>query len=261
MKEKVQRLIEEVRFDVKVVVSEANSNEFLIGIGIDDVFQSASLIKVPIMLAVLDYVEDNNVSLNQVIAIKEENVVDFSMITEQGLKNSTIYDLLVGMIITSDNAATNVLIDFIGMDNLNQYFKKIGLTQTILNRKMMDFEQVKKGLDNVTTARDMSVLFRHIYRQDLLTPKNCELALNILKRQRIYESLKRYLVDDVTIAHKTGSLDTVEHDVGIVFSPLKDYMIGIFVTNHCDNEEAKRLIGRISKVVYQHFVKKDEDSR
>lgn len=124
MKEKVQRLIEEVRFDVKVVVSEANSNEFLIGIGIDDVFQSASLIKVPIMLAVLDYVEDNNVSLNQVIAIKEENVVDFSMITEQGLKNSTIYDLLVGMIITSDNTATNVLIDFIGMDNLNQYFKK-----------------------------------------------------------------------------------------------------------------------------------------
>lgn len=260
MKEIILRLLKEVSFDVKLFVKEANCSEFLLSCGLDDSFQSASLIKVPILLAVLDYVEGNKGSLNQVISIKKEHKVDFSVISEQDLESSTIYELLVWMIITSDNSATNVLIDFVGMEHFNHYFLKIGLTQTKLNRKMMDFEQIENGFDNVTTARDMSVLFTHIYNQNLLSSNNSRLAINILQRQRIHESLKRYLVDEVPIAHKTGSLDTVEHDVGIVFSQPKDYIIGVFVTNHSNNEEAKKLIGRISKVVYQQFVEKGEYS-
>lgn len=254
LQDRISRLIDEESFDVKVVVKDMDTDNILFEKGIYDVFSSASLIKVPILIAVLDYIEQRDGLLYQELTITKGNCVDFSVITEQGQTKSTLYELLVWMIITSDNTATNVLIDFVGMDNLNRYFKKIGLTETSVNRKMMDFIRMEKGIDNVTTAKDMATLFTHIYRKTLLSETYSDLAINILSRQRIQDSLKRYFLNDVKMAHKTGSLDTVEHDVGIVFRPSKNYLIGVFVTNHSSNERAKQLIGRISQTVYQHLI-------
>lgn len=82
------------------------------------------------------------------------------------------------------------------------------------------------------------------------------MTIDILSRQRVHESLKRYLVDDVKMAHKTGGLETVEHDVGIVYNGSNDYLIGVFITEVTNNEYAKQLIGRISKSAYEHLVKR-----
>ncbi|MEG0470964.1 MAG: serine hydrolase, partial [Solibacillus sp.] len=173
----------------------------------------------------------------------------------QQQKTVTLHELLLWMIITSDNTATNMCIDLIGFDALNDYFMEIGLKSTVVGRKMMDFERQQQGFDNVTTARDMQHLFQQIYAGALLTREWNELALNILLRQRSHESLKRYLVDDVEIAHKTGNLDTVEHDVGIVFTEQVDYFIGVFLTEVTDNDKARQYIGQISKIAYTHFQK------
>ncbi|MEK4229833.1 serine hydrolase [Solibacillus sp. FSL H8-0538] len=258
MKQSIQRMLQEVPYKVHVIVKEANADDYIFSECFDEVFSSASLIKVPILLAVLDHVERNHESLNQVIAINPENRVDFSVLTEQYQEKSALYELLVWMIITSDNTATNVLIDYIGMEALNDYFRKIGLTKTRLQRKMMDFERLKNGFDNVTTARDMAHLFTRIYRKDVLTQPFSILAIEILSRQRDHEKLKRYLVGNVKIAHKTGGLDTVDHDVGIVYSDTQDYIIGVFVTEVTNNDDARLLIGRISKVVYTHLVGNEE---
>lgn len=78
-------------------------------------------------------------------------------------------------------------------------------------------------------------------------------------------TLKRYLVEDVRLAHKTGGLDTVDHDVGIFYTNAVDYSMGVFITNVTDNDQARQLIGRLSKVVYDQLVKrkgeKDEGYR
>ncbi len=258
MKQEITQLLQETPYKVHMFVKDPQTEYFFIHEKLEDVFSSASLIKVPILLAVLSYLESNNKSLDQAIKIIPEEWVDFSVISEQRLQQSTIYELLVWMIITSDNTATNVLIDFIGMDALNQYFRQIGLLQTTVQRKMMDFEKLAKGFDNRTSAHDMAQLFSRIYQRDLLTPPFSELAIEILSRQRVHESLKRYLVDDVKLAHKTGGLDTVDHDVGIVYSSAGDYLIGVFVTEVTNNDQARQLIGRISKVVYDWLVKRRE---
>lgn len=239
-----------VHFFVKMTKTDETFHHLLV----DEVFSSASLIKVPILLAVLDHMERHGLSLDEVIPIQSENRVDFSVITEQQLHECTLYELLGWMIMTSDNTATNVLIDYLGMDALNTYFRKIGLTHTILQRKMMDFARLESGFDNVTTARDMAHLFTRIYRQDLLSAPFITLAIDILSRQRVHDSLKRYLVEDIQIAHKTGSLDSVEHDAGIVFNPMNDYIIGVFVTEVTNNDEARQFIGRLSKAVYEELV-------
>lgn len=258
MRQMITQILQKAPYKVHMFVKDCKTEHFFISEKLEDTFSSASLIKVPILLAVLNYVENNNLSLEQEIKIAPEEWVDFSVISEQHLEQSTIYELLVWMIITSDNTATNVLIDFLGMDALNQYFRQIGLLQTTIQRKMMDFERLAKGFDNTTTANDMALLFSRIYRRDLLSPVFNKLTLEILSRQRVHESLKRYLVDDVKLAHKTGGLDTVDHDVGIVYSSSGDYLIGVFVTEVTNNDHARQLIGHISKVVYDYFVKREE---
>lgn len=258
MEESIQRIIEKVPYKVKLFVKNANEKTFLFSKSLEDVFSSASLIKVPILLSVFDYIERNTIPLNQILSFSSENRVDYSVITEQGLEEGTLYDLLVWMIITSDNTATNVLIDFLGIDYINRYIQKIGLTNTVLNRKMMDFTRLEMGFDNLTSAGDMAKLFSYIYGKELLSEKHSELVIDILSQQRIHDSLKRYLVDKVKIAHKTGSLDTVEHDVGIVFTEENDYIIGVFITEHTNNEEAKQLIGKVSKIVYRQIVQRGE---
>lgn len=254
MNRMIEQLLQTCPYKVHLFVKDAKAKDYFHSLLIDEVFSSASLIKVPILIAVLDHVERHERSLDEVIQIQSENRVDFSVITEQQLNESTLYELLVWMIITSDNTATNVLIDYLGMDALNTYFRKIGLTHTTLQRKMMDFVRLESGFDNVTTARDMAHLFTRIYRQDLLSVPFSTLAIDILSRQRVHESLTRYLVEDIHIAHKTGGLDSVDHDVGIVFNHVNDYIIGVFVTEVTNNDEARQFIGRLSKAVYEQVV-------
>ncbi|KGR74403.1 serine hydrolase [Ureibacillus sinduriensis] len=257
MEKAILRLLEQAPFDIRLIIKDAGGSQFLLSKNPDDVFQSASLIKVPILLALLDSIENRNFTLHQTVQISKENRVEYSVLTELGTEECSLHDLLVWMIITSDNTATNVLIDLIGLENINRYFKKVGLTQTKIQRKMMDFHQMARGFDNVTTAADMATLYTAIYRKSLLSKEHSELVIDILSRQRVHESLRRYLVEDVKMAHKTGSLATVEHDVGIVFSSKRDYIIGVFVTDHTNSEEAKRFIGQVSKIVYDHLAKED----
>ncbi|KOS64221.1 serine hydrolase [Lysinibacillus agricola] len=258
MKQTITEILQNAPYKVHMFVKDCKTEQFFISEKLEDAFSSASLIKVPILLAVLNYLESNNKSIEQEIKIAPEEWGDFSVISEQHLEQCTIYELLVWMIIKSDNTATNVLIDFLGMEALNQYFRQIGLLQTTIQRKMMDFERLAKDLDNTTSARDMALLFSRIYRKDLLSSAFSELTLDILSRQRVHESLKRYLVDDVKLAHKTGGLDTVDHDVGIVYNNSRDYLIGVFVTEVTNNDDARQLIGRLSKVVYDYLVKRKE---
>lgn len=253
MKEELERLIDSVDYNIHLFIKEAKAEDFIFAKQLDEVVSSASLIKVPILIAVLELIERQNISLQMEVEIKQNHKVEYSVLTEQDSDKSTLYELLVWMIITSDNTATNVLIDFLGMEECNAFFKKIGLTRTKLQRKMMDFDSLQKGVDNVTTARDMANLFTRIYKQDLLPLQFSQLALDILSRQRINDGLKRYIIENVKIAHKTGNLDTVSHDVGIVFHEKLDYIIGIMITDINDAEEAKKCIGLISKIVFQYF--------
>ncbi|MER2028019.1 MAG: serine hydrolase [Solibacillus sp.] len=258
MYEKLDRIIAQCPYKVHVIVEDYNTNNIIWKNRDKEIFSSASIIKVPILIAILAHLDKTNGNLNHVYEIASENMVEFSVITEQRQTRATLHELLLWMIITSDNTATNVCIDLLGMDAFNNYFKEIGLHNTRVQRKMMDFERQKLGFDNETTAQDIQHLFRQIYRGTLL-PKEWNLvALNILSRQRSYESLKRFIVDDVKMAHKTGGLDTVDHDTGIIFAEKRDYFIGVFITNVTDNDKARQTIGTISKIVYDHFTKQEE---
>ena len=258
MLEQLDHIIAHCPYKVHVVVEDYQTNEIVWKLRDQEVFSSASTIKVPMLIAILANLQKTKGNLNQVIEIAAENTVEFSVINEQKQSRATLHELLLWMTITSDNTATNVCIDLLGMDAFNTYFKEMGLYNTRVQRKMMDFERQKLGLDNETTAQDMQHLFRQIYKGTLLSSEWNAVAIDILSRQRSHESLKRYIVDDVKMAHKTGGLDTVDHDTGIVFTKARDYFIGVFITEVSDNDKARQTIGAISRSVYEHFTKQEE---
>lgn len=253
LKDKILELIGERVDEVSVVVKDLGKDQWILKINENKIFQSASIIKIPIMIEVLRQIELGNYSLDGKIKIEKEDKVDFSIISELDVKEYSILDLLTLMIITSDNTATNILIDLVGYESVNALTEELKLENTKLKRKMMDFQAIKEGRKNTTTALDMANILEKLCKEELISKENSNLAINIMKRQTHIDSIPRYLDEDVVVANKTGSLSGLDHDVGIVYGGKTDYIIGVFTEKGKTNLANKELIGRISKLVYDHI--------
>lgn len=220
------------------------------------VIPSASLIKIPIMVVVFKQVNEKILKLEEKIKIKQKDKVPFSILSLLDTDLFTLKDLITLMIIQSDNTATNILIDMVGMDNVNTFIKSIGLQNTVLQRKMMDFEARKNGLENYTTAKDISILLEMMYRGILIDRKYSNLMLTILKAQLDNSMMRLFIPDTVEIAHKTGELEGIDHDVGIVFLNKNDYIFSMLTYNAESNNLARKTIGEVSKNIYDYFMNK-----
>ncbi|MFA6385008.1 MAG: serine hydrolase, partial [Candidatus Omnitrophota bacterium] len=129
-------------------------------------FPSASLVKIPIMAAVFQSEKDGKLSLDQLVTMKASDQVSGSGVikTMPAGTRFRVEKLLKLMITRSDNTAANMLIDLVGRDYLNSYFKRIGLRNTNLSRQMMDFKYRGKGIENYTTPKDVSFLLEKMYK-------------------------------------------------------------------------------------------------
>ena len=158
------------------------------------------------------------------------------------------------MIIDSDNTATNVLIDLLGMDKINERINSLGMNNTKLQRKMMDFEAIKEGGNNSTSLKDMLIVMEGLYRGEIINKEISKRAIDIMKNQRDNSMLKRYITENVVVANKTGELDNLNNDVGIFYTKRADYFIGVFVHKSQNNQKAYEIIGKLSKKVYDYFI-------
>ena len=151
----------------------------------------------------------------------------------------TLADLCVLMIILSDNSATNLLIDRLGIDSVNQTLRNLGLEKTTLRRRLFDSAASKKGIQNHITTREMGLMLKLIYEKKCISQAADEKMLSILKDQRLNGKIPFFL-DDYEIAHKTGEDDGITHDVGIVFA--EEPIIICFASNHTDVPSYERLM-------------------
>lgn len=253
LKERILELIGDRKDEVGVVVKDLDKDKWILKLNENKSFQSASIIKVPIMVEALRQVELGRYTLDQKIIIDDNDKVPFSMITELSVPEYSILDIITLMIIISDNTATNILIDLVGYDSINSLFQNLNLKDTKLSRKMMDFQAIKEGRTNTTTPIEMANILEKIYKSEILNKEYSKLALDIMKRQLHKDTIGRYLPEDIVVANKTGSLEGLNHDIGIVYSNKFTYMIGVFTEKGKDNITNKKLIGNISKLVYEYF--------
>ncbi|MDZ5010750.1 serine hydrolase, partial [Clostridium perfringens] len=130
----------------------------------------------------------------------------------------TVFELLVAMLIQSDNTAANKIIDIVGMDEINRDIKEMGLKNTVLNRKTTDERKGKNEVENITSALDLARIWRHLYNSTYLSPENSQMLIDILTRQQIKNKLALYIPDDLKyeISSKTGDKNGVENDTQLI---------------------------------------------
>jgi beta-lactamase class A len=216
---------------------------------------SASTIKILVMIEAFKRYINGKLDLNEKISIYNTEKVEFSLISEMNTNHYTVRDLILLMMTISDNTATNVLIGMLGMEDINNTAKELGLKGTMLQRKMMDFEAAKKGRQNLTIPSDLVKLMEMLYKKELLTSAACEDMLKIMSIPVSRDFMIRDLPVDIRCAHKPGELDGLNHDIGIVYTPGCDYILGIFATDLKDNIQGRNYIAQLSKELFEHMVK------
>ena len=210
-------------------IADAQSGETLALYRESLVFKSASLIKTPIMLCALEEVEKGLLTLDTRITVQPCHCVGDEAPVIQNGTDVPLSVLLEYMITDSNNTATNVLIDYLTMDKVNAFSRRIGLHDTVLRRHMLDYESARQGRENHTSARDMLRLYTLLYTGDVLTPFMCKTALPILLRQHDKE-LIMFADPAHKAAHKTGGLSDIAHDAGILYNENRTLIFAVLAT-------------------------------
>jgi len=222
----------------------------------DTLIPSASLVKMPIMLSCFYAAADGKINLKDSVNLKFSDKVAGSRVLgrEPAGSSFTVEELLNPMITQSDNAAANTLIDFLGFDTLNVYFKKMGLKNTNIARKMMDFKERREGRENYTTARDMAYLLEGLYYKKFLNKDVSENCLELLSQQKINDRIPRKLPRGLLVAHKTGLEKYVCHDAGIVFTRKGNFLICV-LAKHDDRfaKLSKKFISDVTLLTYNYY--------
>lgn len=262
--QKLATTIAEIDHDLDGVLGVAildlnTSHKFLLHS--DDVFAQASSIKVAVLAELYHQAQQSaegvsgKAKLTDLYPMNAADLVPDSDIMAgltPGVTRLTNRDLATMMIAVSDNSATNVLIDRLGMQNVNALLDSLGLTHTRLRRKMMDVKAAEEGRENVSTPAEMMTLLEQIYRGKVL---NRELTDDFFRMLSTHKDsfIPRNLPDGLRIANKPGELEGVRNDSGIVFAQNRPYVICVMTTYLTRERDGEEAISRISAAAYRMF--------
>ena len=221
----------------------------------NEIFAQASSIKITVLANLYLQAQQRKLKLTDLYTVQSSDLVADSDIMgglTPGVTRVTLRDLATMMVAVSDNSAANVLIDRVGMANVNAMLDSLGLAHTRLRRKMMDVEAARQGRENISTPREMMTLLEAIYRGKLLDKESTADFFKVLSTNKD-SWIPRDLPADVKIANKPGSLEAVRNDSGIVFVEGRPYVICVmtaFLANERDGEQA---ISKISLAAWRMF--------
>jgi beta-lactamase class A len=224
----------------------------------DEVYSSASLIKIPILIEGFRQVEKGILRLDQQIRVEEYSKAGGAgviHVLSPGMV-LTINDLMTLMIIVSDNTATNILIDLIGKDSINDCIHSLGLSCTKLARHMMDLDAIRQGKNNLTSAADMVVLLKIINEGSFLSEESRQEILYMMSHQQFNHKLPAFMdLDKVFVANKTGELPAIEHDCAIIGYQGKTVYVAVLIDEIAEKESARYVLNRIGKLIYEYIIK------
>ncbi len=219
----------------------------------DTAFASASTIKVPILVAFFQAVDEGKVKLDQTLTLKSEHIGGGSgeMQDDAPGKKYSALEVAKKMIVVSDNTATNMMIELLGgAEMLNQLFANWGLRATVIRNNLPDLEGT-----NTTSPQDLINIIAQIDRGNLVSVKSRDRILQIMRQTKNDSLLPRGLGEGSVIAHKTGNIDTMLADAGMVDLPNgKRYLVAVMVKHPPETEKpAQILIRDISRMSYRYL--------
>src|SRR5258707_8686412 len=243
-----------------VAVLDLNSGQKLL-IRPDEIFPQASSIKIAVLAELYHQAQQSahgvsgKATLTDRYVIRAADIVPDSSILgglTPEVSSLTNRDLATIMVAVSDNSATNVLIDRVGMDNVVRLTESLGLAHTQLRRKMMDLQAAAQGRENISTPREMMELLEQLYRGKVIGPPLLDDFFNVLATNK-NSWIPRDLPADLKIANKPGELEGVRNDSGIVFLKNRPYVICVMTTYLANERAGEEAITRISRLAFDLF--------
>ena len=232
----------------------------------NEIFHAASTMKTPVMIEFYKQLHQGKLSLEDTLQIKNEfkSIVDGTIYKlsefDDSDKNTynklgqyySINNLIYEMITISSNFATNILIEYIGANNVTKSMKEIGALNINVLRGVEDIKAFELGLNNTTSAKDLLIIYEKLAKGKIINNESSAIMIEILKDQKYDDIIPKYLPKNIEIANKTGMITGVHHDSGIVF--LKDgkkYVIVLLSKNMLDMESGTEMMAKISELIYK----------
>lgn len=231
----------------------------------DEPVSTASVIKLPILVELFHQVENSPLDLSDPVTMVAADqrpgsgVLQFLSTPHQ----LTIRDAATLMIILSDNSATNLIIDKIGIRNVNARMDSLGLKGTRLHAKVflgtsttIDTAATRKWGFGVTTPNEMAELLAKLHRGQVVSDSASKAMIGMLRNNFDYAEIPRHLPAGVAVAHKTGALNAARHDCGIVYSKQRDYVLCVFTSENTDqswrlDNEGRVTIADLARVTHE----------
>ena len=252
--EKVERLIDSTDAVIGVTVRDLITGENFSFNG-DLVFTQASAIKLQILVELFNQAKQGKIALDEPMKLNKRDIVPGSGVLQRltpGKVSMTTRDVAILMVIVSDNTATNMIIDLVGMENVNRTLGKLGFSQTKLQRKMMDTKAWMADRENISTPNETARLLEMIYKGEVLDRESCDEILRILSIPKTGR-IRMYLPRGTRVAHKTGTVSGVVSDVGIVYLKNRPFIVSAMVNWIGERDAGEYAIARIALAAYQYF--------
>lgn len=246
-----------------IALEDLNTEETWTNNG-NELFYAASVIKVPILIAAFTAFDDREISLSESVELRKEDLVGGSGVLQHMTPGTylTIYDLLTLMIIQSDNTATNIVIDLVGREKVRMTMKDMGLEKSKFYNKVMVVPANLDGVNQVT-ASEMASMLKQMVTGKIVSMHACEEMIDMMKKQQLQNCLPGRLSeldsgiigipDDWQLAHKTGSIKEVCHDIGIFYVGNRA-MIASVLSKGIDDLKSPQVISDIGWEIY-HYLK------
>ncbi len=234
----------------------------------DQPMPTASLIKFPVMIEVYLQLLEGKLKLSDTVTLHDKDKVPGSGILTYHFSDGATFplrDAVRLMIAFSDNTATNLVLDRIGIDATNQRMAAWGLKETRINAKVflgsktsVNKERSKKYGLGSTTANETVLLLEKVHHGKVATPELCKEMLEHLKKAQDRDSFPRLLPAGTVVAHKTGSVTGVRTDAGIIYCKGGPVAVCVLTANNEDRRWASDnagnlLCARVARAVYDHF--------
>jgi beta-lactamase class A len=237
-------------------------------------FHAASTIKVPILIGVFGAIHRGELrpysrlhvrnlfhSVVDGVPFKVDSGRDANSEVHRDIgKAMLIRDLARHMIATSSNLATNLLLDYLGVDRVRTELEELGLAEGIdLHRGVEDERAHEQGINNQVTARGLGNLLRAVSEGRVFTPELSRQITELLHAQEFRSGIPAPLPREARVAHKTGEISTVAHDAGIVYLPGRDpYVLTVLSEWEPGATGRQPTIASVSHAAYEHLVGADE---
>jgi beta-lactamase class A len=237
-------------------------------------FHAASTIKVAVLLAVFRAADENRLRLGDSLHVRNRffSAADGSLFRVGQDRDATpelyaaigrtvkISALAQAMICGSSNLATNLLLDFVGVEYARTVLREARVDGVELRRGVEDHGAHDRGINNEATADGLLRLLSAI-RGDFLTPESKREVIRILLEQRFNSMIPAGLPPHATVAHKTGEISTACHDIGIVYLPEREPYITAILTEFDPETDGRReTVAGISKAIYRSLLRTEPKS-